>query len=129
MGRAYVEHVAFRVSDIHWHIRFFREVLGMEMREVAGSPDDPSQYWTIGGIQLMATPGLQAAPTNTEGRLAHLGVMVEDLDAALFAAGAWGVSKLPQGFNWIQLPDGLALELIQASPGSVDQALAVDPRA
>lgn len=128
-GRAYVEHVALRVSDIHWHIRFFREVLGMEMREVAGSPDDPSQYWTVGGIQLMASPGLQTTPTNNEGRLAHLGVMVENLDAALLAAGAWGVSKLPQGFNWIQLPDGLALELIQAAPGSVDQALAVDPRA
>ena len=27
--RAYVEHVAIWVKDIHWHIRFFREVLGV----------------------------------------------------------------------------------------------------
>ena len=27
--KAYLEHVAFRVKDIHWHLRFFREVLGM----------------------------------------------------------------------------------------------------
>lgn len=127
--RAYVEHVAVRVHDIHWHIRFFREVLGMEMREVAGTPENPSQYWTVGGMQLIATPGFQAPPSNDAGWLAHLGVMVDDLDAALFAASAWGVTTLPQGYNWLQLPDGLAVELIQAAPGSVDQALAVQPRA
>lgn len=128
-ARAYVEHVAVRVHDIHWHIRFFREVLGMEMREVAGSADHPSQYWTLGGMQLIASPGFQAPPSNDAGWLAHLGVMVDDLDAALFAASSWGVTALPQGFNWLQLPDGLALELIQAAPGSVAQALAVQPRA
>jgi len=127
--RAYVEHVAVRVHDIHWHIRFFREVLGMEMREVAGTPENPSQYWTVGGMQLIASPGFQAPPSNDAGWLAHLGVMVEDLDAALFAASSWGVKTLPQGFNWLQLPDGLAVELIQAAPGSVGQALAVQPRA
>lgn len=127
--RAYVEHVAVRVHDIHWHIRFFREVLGMEMREVAGPSDNPSQYWTVGGMQLIATPGFKASPSNDAGWLAHLGVMVDDLDAAIFAASSWGVTTLPQGFNWLQLPDGLAVELIQAAPGSVSQALAVQPRA
>jgi hypothetical protein len=29
----------------------------------------------------------------------------------------------------MQLPDGLAIELIQAAPGSVEQALKVNPRA
>jgi hypothetical protein len=29
----------------------------------------------------------------------------------------------------LQLPDGLAIELIQASPGSVAKVLAVNPRA
>jgi len=52
-NRAYVEHVALRVCDIHWHIRFFREVLGMDMREVDGSPDNPRQYWTLGGLQFI----------------------------------------------------------------------------
>ena len=33
--RAYVEHVAVRVRDIHWHIQFFYEVLGMDVREDA----------------------------------------------------------------------------------------------
>lgn len=126
---AYIEHVAVRVKDIHWHIKFFCEVLGMDMREVDGSVDDPRQYWTIGGLQLIATPDFVAPSTNDAGWLAHLGVMVDDLEMAIQAAQTWGVKALPQGRNWLQLPDGLAVELIQASPGSVAQALKVNPRA
>jgi catechol 2,3-dioxygenase-like lactoylglutathione lyase family enzyme len=126
---AYIEHVAVRVKDIHWHIKFFCEVLGMDMREVDGSVDDPRQYWTIGGLQLIATPDFVAPPTNDAGWLAHLGVMVDDLEMAIQTAQTWGVKALPQGRNWLQLPDGLAVELIQASPGSVAQALKVNPRA
>ena len=31
--KSYVEHVAVRVKDIGWHIRFFREALGMPIRD------------------------------------------------------------------------------------------------
>ena len=122
--RAYVEHVAIWVRDIHWHIRFFRDVLGMSMREVQGTADAPVQYWTVGGMQFMSRPGHD----EPEGRLGHIGIMVEDLDAALHAARPFGVVEMPQGRNWLRLPDGLAVELIQASPGAVAQALAVNPR-
>lgn len=127
--KSYVEHVAVRVKDIQWHIDFFHEVLGMAVREVEGPLDAPRQYWTLGGVQLVATPGFEALPSSGAGRLAHLGIMVEDLEAALAAAQRWGVSTLPQGCNWLQLPDGLALELIQASGDAVAQVLAIDPRA
>jgi catechol 2,3-dioxygenase-like lactoylglutathione lyase family enzyme len=123
-GKAYVEHVAIWVRDIQWHIRFFKEVLGMEMREVQGSLEQPQQYWTLGGMQFMSSPDFG----NNEGRLGHIGIMCEDMEAALAAAQAFGVTAMPQGPNWIRLPDGLALELIQAAPGSVAQALAVQPR-
>lgn len=126
--RSFVEHIAIRVRDIHWHIRFFREVLGQELREVDGSEENPKQYWTLGGMQLMSTPDFQAPPSNDAGWLAHLGVMVDDLEAALAAAEGWGVRALPQGRNWLQLPDGLAVELIQAAPGSVADYFQVKPR-
>ena len=123
---SYVEHVAVRVKDIDWHIRFFREALGMAIREVDGPADNPKQVWTVGGVQLMADPEFRGP----EGRLAHLGVMTEDLEAALAAACAWeGVTALPQGRNWLALPDGLCVEILQATGDSVARALAVDPRA
>ena len=128
-NKAYVEHVAIRVKDIHWHIKFFYEVLGMDVREIDGPTDDPRQYWTLGGLQFMATPDFDAPPCNDGGWLGHLGVMVDDLDGAIAEAQKWGVKPLPQGRNWLQLPDGLAVELIQAAPGSVVQALSVNPRA
>jgi catechol 2,3-dioxygenase-like lactoylglutathione lyase family enzyme len=122
--KAYLEHVAIWVRDIHWHIRFFHDVLGMTMREVDGPPDNPRQYWTLGGMQFIASPEF-AGP---EGRLAHLGVMCEDLEAALTAAQAFGVQAMPQGRNWLRLPDGLAVELIQARGNAVATALAIDAR-
>ncbi|WP_244851663.1 VOC family protein [Caballeronia sp. SL2Y3] len=124
--KAYLEHVAIWVKDIHWHIRFFEQVLGMTMREVDGSVDEPRQYWTLGGLQFISEPRYEGP----EGRLAHLGVMCEDLDAALQAAQGFGVSEMAQGRNWLRLPDGLAVELIQARPAAcVAQALSIDPRA
>lgn len=123
--KAYLEHVALRVRDIHWHIRFFHDVLGMTMREVQGTEADPVQYWTLGGLQFIARPDF-AGP---EGRLAHLGIMCEDVDAAIAAAHAFGVTEMPQGRNWLRLPDGLAVELMQARPAScVAQALSINPR-
>jgi catechol 2,3-dioxygenase-like lactoylglutathione lyase family enzyme len=123
--KSYLEHVAIRVKDIHWHIRFFREVLGMTLRQVQGDADSPAQVWTIGGIQLTSDPAFKGP----EGRIGHLGVMTEDLEAALKEAESWGVTHLPQGRNWLALPDGLCIEVMQASSPAVTQALAINPRA
>ncbi|HET9978761.1 MAG TPA: VOC family protein [Burkholderiaceae bacterium] len=112
--KAYLEHVALRVKDIHWHIGFFREVCGMTMREVQGTPEHPEQVWTLGGLQFIAASDF-AGP---EGRLAHLGLLCEDLEATLAAARKYGVAEMPQGRNWLRLPDGLAVEFIQARPAA-----------
>ena len=123
--KAYVEHVAIWVKDIHWHIRFFHEVFGMTMRDVEGTVDEPRQYWTLGGMQFISTPDFKGP----EGRLAHLGVMCEDVEAALDEARKFDVTEMPQDRNWLRLPDGLAVEFIQATGTSVADALAIDPRA
>lgn len=123
--KSYVEHVAIRVKDIHWHIRFFRDVLGMDTREVMGTGDSPEKVWTIGGMQLNADPDFNGP----EGRMAHLGIMVEDLEEVLKESQHWSVRELPQGRNWLALPDGLELELMQAHGTSVAEALAIEPRA
>ncbi|CAM5191602.1 2-dehydropantoate 2-reductase OS=Castellaniella defragrans OX=75697 GN=HNR28_003416 PE=3 SV=1 [Castellaniella defragrans] len=124
--KTYVEHVAIRVRDIQWHIRFFETVLGMTLREARGPADAPTQCWTHGGIQLIHTPGQAAEPG---GALGHIGVMCEDMEATLALARQQGIRTTGAGNNWLQLPDGVVVELIQASPaGSVSQALALNPR-
>jgi len=123
--RSYLEHVAIRVKDIQWHIRFFKEALGMTLRSVDGPEDGPKQVWTIGGLQLVSDPGFKGP----EGRIAHLGIMTEDLEGALDEVYKWGVTQMPQGRHWFALPDGLTIELLQAKGDSVAEALAVNPRA
>jgi len=108
--KSYLEHTAVRVKDIHWHIRFFQEALGMPVRSVQGAADDPIQVWTVGGVQLVADKSYNGP----EGRMVHLGIMTEDLEAALEEVYKWGVTEMPQGHNWFTLPDGLAIELMQA---------------
>lgn len=122
--RAYVEHAAIRVRDMDWHVCFFRDVLGMGLRDDRRG-EAPSQAWTVGGVQLIADPGFEGG----EGRLAHLGIMVEDQAAVLREAQSWGVAELPQGPNWLRLPDGLCIEILQATGTAVADALAIDPRA
>lgn len=122
--RSYLEHTAVRVKDIDWHIRFFRDALGMPIRSVDGPADDPKQVWTVGGMQLVFDPEFEGP----EGRVAHLGIMTEDLEAALTEVYSWGATELPQGRNWFSLPDGLSIELIQAKGDAVAAVLAVNPR-
>jgi catechol 2,3-dioxygenase-like lactoylglutathione lyase family enzyme len=127
-NKSYVEHAAIRVRDIHWHIRFFRDVLGMDMREIDGPPEAPHQYWTLGGMQFISTPDFIATNACHTCALGHLGIMVQDLELALTDAQSWGVKALPQGRNWLQLPEGVVLELIQAHGDGIAQALAVKSR-
>lgn len=43
---------------------------------------------------------------------------------------AWqGVTSLPQGCNWLVLPDRLCVEILPVTGNSVAAALAIDPRA
>lgn len=119
--RSYAEHVAIFVKDIDWHVRFFREALGMILRDESQYPE---QVWTIGGVQLISAPDFQGP----EGRLAHIGIMTEDLEAALAEIYSWEVKEMPQGRNWVELPDGLCIEVMQAARQSVTEALSVQPR-
>jgi hypothetical protein len=122
--KTFVEHAAIRVKDIHWHIRFFGEALGMSIRNIEGPEGHPKQVWFFGGVQLVSDPGFEGP----EGRSAHLGIMTEDLEASIEEVNRWAVTPMPQGRNWVALPDGLVIELMQAKGNSVAEALAVQFR-
>ena len=126
LPRAYVEHVAIRVPDVDRHVAFFREVLGLGIRdEQPAHGARPRQVWVLGSVQLIEDPDF-AGP---EGRLAHLGIMVDDYQGVLARATTWGATALPAGPNWFELPGGLNIEILQASAGTVEAALAINPRA
>jgi catechol 2,3-dioxygenase-like lactoylglutathione lyase family enzyme len=126
LPRAYIEHIAIRVTDVDRHVDFFRHVLGLGIRaEQPAEAARPRQVWVLGSVQLIEDPGFEGP----EGRLAHLGIMVDDYDGVLARAAAWGARSLPAGPNWLELPGGLNVEILQASAGAVEAALAIDPRA
>ena len=126
LPRAYIEHVAIQVKDIDWHVRFFAEVLGLGVRaELPAQAQVGRQVWVLGGVQLISDPGFEGP----EARLAHLGIMVDDYDGVLERAAAFGARALLAGPNWLELPDGLNIEILRAKNGSVEAALAIDPRA
>ena len=124
--KAYVEHVAIRVRDIGWHIEFFAKVFGMTVFLVDGDKEKPKQVWTVGGIQLIADPAM----SDPVGCFGHIGVMAENAPAIIDAALAYGgVSHEARGRHWLILPDGIVVEVLQASPpAAVIEALAVNAR-
>jgi predicted enzyme related to lactoylglutathione lyase len=126
--KSYLEHVAVKVKDIQWHIEFFTKALGMDIRELHGKIENPEQVW-IGGMQLTSSPDFEVGDCTNE-RAWHIGIFTEDLEDALKEVYSFeGVMEMPQGRNWFSLPDGLSIELMQASENSVQEILKIDPRA
>lgn len=116
-GKSFMEHTAVYVKDILWHIRFFEEVFGMTVLHREGTDKKPRKAWLSGGIQLNEDQGFYSP----EGRLAHLGIMTSDIAQCLSAAYERGAAPMDekQGSNWIRLPDGLCVEVLQAKEGAV----------
>ena len=121
--KAFLEHAAVTVQDIDWSIAFFAQVLGMRVARRQEKDGRLFQVWLEGGVQLIAAPENPAA-----GRGAHLGIVVEDFAAVLADCrrypGVGPVAGKPE--KWVQLPDGLVLELFQEKPGAIRQVLAIE---
>lgn len=120
---SYLEHVAVTVRDIEWSIRFFSEVLGMEVVRRKEADGKLKHVWLRGGIQLVAAPGNYAA-----GRGHHLGIVVEDFHSTLSEMlqyeGVHAIEGKPE--KWVELPDGLVLELFQEKPGAIEKVLSIE---
>jgi len=119
--KTYLDHAAVTVADIEWTMKLFEDVLGMHETRRKEEDGKFTMAWLDGGIQLVAAPENSAA-----GRGHHLGLVVDDLPAALAALksvpGVHGIEGKPE--KWVQLPDGLTLEMFQANEGAVEAALA-----
>ena len=108
MEKAYLDHAAVTVADIDWSLAFFENVLGMTVTRRRENEGKLQQVWLDGGIQLVAAPDYAG-----NGQAHHLGLRVRDfkgtLTKMLAYEGVHSVEGKPE--KWVQLPDGLLLEL------------------
>ncbi len=118
--KTYLDHVAVTVADIEWTRKLFEDVLGMHETRRKEKDGKLVMLWFDGGIQIVA-----ASENSAAGRGHHLGLVVDNLPAALAALlavpGVHGIAGKPE--KWVQLPDGLTLEMFQAKEGAIDAEL------
>jgi len=121
--QSYVEHAAVTVKDIEWSVKFFKDVLGMEVTRKKEENGKLTQVWLSGGLQLVALKDGEAPKTAH-----HLGIVVQDFKATLKEMlnyeGVTHIEGKPE--KWVKLPNGLVLELFQEKPGAIEKILSVE---
>lgn len=117
-------HTRMRVSDLDQTIRFYAEVLGLEVLERKTSPRGSQlAFLKVPNseelIELTSFP--PSGPVRVQEDLVHLAFQVDNLEDTIAALGAKGVpitdgpTKTSSGnrFIFIDAPDGYEIELIE----------------
>ena len=121
-------HTRMRVSDIEQTIRFYTDVLGLEVVERKTSPRGSHlAFLKVANseelIELCSFPA--SGPVKVQEDLVHLAFEVDNLDETIRALEAKGI-KITDGptnkssgsrFIFIDAPDGYEIELIQRPAG------------
>lgn len=121
-------HTRMRVSDLDQTIRFYTNVLGLEVLERKTSPRGSQLAFlkvpnSEGLIELTSFP--PSGPVTVQEDLVHLAFQVESLDETIASLKAKGV-KVTDGptqtssgsrFIFIDAPDGYEVELIERPVG------------
>jgi len=121
-------HTRMRVSDLDQTIKFYKDVLGLEVVERKTSPRGSQlAFLKVPNseelIELTSFP--PSGPVKVQEDLVHLAFQVDSLDETIRDLGAKGV-KITDGptttssgsrFIFIDAPDGYEIELIERPPG------------
>ncbi len=121
-------HTRMRVSNLDQTIRFYTDVLGLEVLERKTSPRGSQlAFLKVPNseelIELTSFP--PSGPVRVQEDLVHLAFQVESLDDTIASLNAKGV-KVTDGptqtssgsrFIFIDAPDGYEVELIERPPG------------
>ena len=122
-------HTRMRVSDMAQTIRFYTEVLGLEVLERKVSPRGSQlAFLKVPNseelIELTSFP--PSGPVKVQEDLVHLAFQVENLDDTIASLNSQGI-KITDGptqsssgsrFIFIDAPDGYEVELIERPPGT-----------
>lgn len=122
-------HTRMRVSDMDQTIRFYTEVLGLQVLDRKASPRGSHlAFLAVPNseelIELCSFP--PSGPVKVQEDLVHLAFEVENLDEAIAQLAAQGVritdgptrSASGSRFLFIDAPDGYEVELIERPPGT-----------
>jgi lactoylglutathione lyase len=122
-------HTRMRVSDIDQTIKFYTEVLGLEVVERKTSPRGSHlAFLKVPNseelIELASFP--PSGPVKVQEDLVHLAFQVENLEKTMDELKAKGVpitdgptvSSSGSRFIFIDAPDGYEIELIERPPGA-----------
>lgn len=123
-------HTRMRVSDIDRTIRFYTDVLGLDVLERKTSPRGSHLAFlrvphSEELIELASFP--PSGPVKVQEDLVHLAFQVDDLDDAVRQLNDMGVpitdgptvTSSGSRFIFIDAPDGYEIELIERPTGSV----------
>jgi lactoylglutathione lyase len=122
-------HTRMRVSDMDETIRFYTDILGLEVTERKVSPRGSQlAFLKVPNseelIELCSFPA--SGPVQVQEDLVHLAFEVDNLDETITSLTARqiaitdGPTRTSSGnrFIFITAPDGYEIELIERSPGS-----------
>lgn len=112
---AYLDHVAYRVQNMDWTVDFFAQVFEMTVTRTVTADNGLRNIWLSGGLQLVEEPDFG----NESGRAHHVCLLVDDLEGARQKALDLGCKELTK-HHWVELPDGLQVELFAAREGVVE---------
>ncbi len=103
-----LDHIGIEVSNIAETVKFFEDVLGMQVYRKAGPEEDPTSVWLDGGIQLNKV--VDASMEN--GRFHHLAFQVRSVAKVIEKAKPYGAAPVPgKAAHWFMLPNGIRFEL------------------
>ncbi len=118
------DHCGIRAGDLDRSLRFYTDVLGLELLEVVTVLDQPFYFVGNDTVRIeieQANPAQIAAATGTQAGLYHLAFEVDDLEGAAARLRDAGAQFLlpPSQFRedrkiaFILDPDGVFIQLIQ----------------
>lgn len=119
---AYLEHMAFKVNDLDWCVKFFQDVFDMPIRLSLGQAPH-RKIWLHAGIQLNEDVTFK----DKEGRCDHFALMVSNYNEVLEKCKQYGCKVLPMGENWLQMPNGMVIELKRGDKQALDTIISQKP--
>ena len=104
--RAWIHHVALNVADFDWYADFFQRVFQMTVERTRGAAPE-RQLWFREGVQLNECESALECGDVCD----HFSLGVDDIPGAVTRAVVAGCARLSEGAHWIELPNGVRLEL------------------